>query len=291
MKKHQIVLTIILVVLTISLVVTLRDEKQADKNADLLSRTTRIVKERKPDSWELEQRAKWIEGLDYTLAAYKIEYDEALETSHILDEILKDRVECTLFQEDLKYDAEVRENYIWMLSELYYSVDAMADWVLIKYHSINPEPMADETVPINEVLKDRILDKAKYKEDGEDFDGEWLYSLSCIPATKQYYQQILREAKQKGEIDESYFNRYYNSPFLGESRGVTELHDFRVILSDYYEWVEEPSISYDEFEVWACCYILYGKDFDFKTVKKIINDKAIAGNVKLKPNTGSPIIL
>lgn len=289
MKKHQIVLTTILVFLVASLIATVYEENKVANSYD--SRLMRIVNELRPDPFEREQRTTWKEGLDYTLAAYETEYKDALEMSKTVDEILRDKFELALFQEELKYDAEVRENYTWMLSELYYTVGAMADWVLIKYHQINPEPMAESGTPINEILKNRILDKAKYKEDGEDYYAEWLYSSSCLPATKEYYQQIIREAKQKGKVDESYFNRYYNSPFFGESRGVTALGDFRVILYDYYEWVEEPSISYDEFEVWACCYLLYGKDFNFKTVKKIIKEKSIIGNVELMPNVGHPVIL
>lgn len=290
MKKHQIVLTTILVVLMASLVLTLDDEQQTDKNSALFSQTIRIVNERRQNSWELKQRAKWIEGLDYTLAAYSIDHNEALEASKTLDKTLRNRYERTLFEEELKYDAEVRDGYVSMLSELYYTVYAMADWVLIKYHKINTEPLANG-LSIEDVLKHRILHKANDKEAGKDFDAEWLYCSSCLPVSKQQHQQILRKAQQRGNADDSYFNNYYNSPFLGESRGVTELLDFRVILYDYYEWVEEPSISYDEFEVWACCYMLYGKDFDFKTIRKIIKDKAIAGNVKLKQNVGHPIIL
>lgn len=291
MKKHQIVLTIILGILIAILAVTLFDEGYFDSKTNPDPRIIQFVNDRKPDPLEQEQRTVWKEGIDYTLAAYQTEYSEALETSKTIDEILKNKFERALFEEELKYDAEVRDGYIWMLSQLYYTVYAMADWVLIKYHKINTEPLANENTPIVEVLKHRILLKAKYEENGEDFDAEWLYCSSCLPATKQYHQQILREAKQSGTVDGGYYNRYYNSPFFGESRGVTELHDFRVILSDYYEWVEEPTISYDEFEVWACCYMLYGKDFDFKTIRKIIFDKSIIGKLNLKPNIGHPVIL
>lgn len=240
--------------------------------------TNTVARYGNPFRWEQEQRDHWKAGLNSAILIYQEEYNATKSQYDVLPYGI--------------LSSSLKNILITNLSD-------MADCILMASHQIMTEPLAEEET-IYEVLKYRLLVKSDYIPGGIDYsDGfvkeshkkentdalydDWLYSLSCLALSEESVKEIIEEASYEGKINHNY---YHDNEV--RDRRVAEL---RQILRQYYDSVEAPSITYDEFEVWACCFILYNKDFDFNTTKKIIADKTIKGNIALKPNTGSPIIL
>lgn len=247
-----------------------------------------------PSQWEKEQRNHWKEQLNGVKLFYQDEYSRTKDAVEVLE-----ANNNLLFGNPTLSSVEMESQ---LQGVLLTGLSDMADCILMGAHQIMTEPFA-EGKSRYEVLKYRLLVKSNYIPGGNDYSkgftknsnnnsaeplyDDWLYSLSCIALSEEDAREIVTEASYEGKVSYNYLNKHDNALEAKDKR----LPELRQLLRMYYDSVEQPSITHNEFEVWACCFFLYDKDFDFKTIKKIISDKTIAGNVKLKPNTGSPIIL
>lgn len=247
-----------------------------------------------PAQWEKEQRDHWKFQLNNLKLLYQEEYNatkDAVEVLSANNSLLFGNPSLSSVEREMQLQGVMLTN-----------LSAMADCILMGAYQIMTEPLAEGKTRY-EVLKYRLLVKSNYIPGGNDYskgfvkDGnnesaeplydDWLYNLSCIALSEEDAREMVEEASYDGKVSYDYLNKHASALEAKDER----LPELRQLLRMYYDSVEEPSITYNEFEVWACCFFLYDKDFDFKTVKKIIADKTIIGNVKLKPNTGSPIIL
>lgn len=253
-----------------------------------------VIPRTNSNQWEKEQRNHWKEQLNGVKLLYQEEHSRTKDAVEVLE-----ANNSLLFGNPTLSSIEMESQQQGVLLT---NLSDMADCILMGAHQIMTEPLA-EGKSRYEVLKYRLLVKSNYipggnyyskgftknsdNDSAEPLYDDWLYNLSCIALSEEDAREIVTEASYEGKVSYNYLNKHDNALEAKDKR----LPELRQLLRMYYDSVEKPSISYDEFEVWACCFFLYNKDFDFKTVKKIISDKTIVGNVKLKPNTGTPIIL